>query len=157
MNNQATKYEWIVNKETEWNSHSSILLHYLPFAGLLMNLQSRCVWRDAVKAMDTVYLPPQTAVGSRKQNHYVQAVLKSNKLLLIQCNMVPVSVSEHLVCNQYCLWSLKNCVHVFVCTLLSLTRNFASHVPRQSGSQFQEEGLASFSCLYHGFVLSLLL
>ena len=103
MNNQVTKYEWIVNKETEWNCHSFILLHYLLFAGLLGTLQSRCVWRVAVKVVDTFYLPQQAAVESRKQNHYVRAVLKSSKLWLIQCNMVPISLSKHLVCYQYSL------------------------------------------------------
>ena len=59
--------------------------------------------KKAVKEVDTFYLPQQTAVESRKQNHYVRAVLKSNKLLLIQCNMVPISLSKHLVCYQYSL------------------------------------------------------
>lgn len=87
-----------------------------------MNLQSRCVWRDAVKVVDTFYLPQQTAVESRKQNHYVRAMLKSNKLLLIQCNMVAISLSKHLVCYQYSLWSLKKlftciCLYIIVTNL----------------------------------------
>lgn len=110
MNNQATKYEWIINKGNEWNSHAFILLYYLPLAGLLMNLQSRCVWRGDVKVMDTVCLPLQTAVGSHKQNHCVRA----------ECWKVISSCSFSLIYGSYFTFKALSFLPVFCLKLKKL-------------------------------------
>ena len=67
-----------------------------------------------MKVMGTVYQPQPTAVGSRKQNHYVRAVLKSNKLLLIQCDMVTFKALSLLPVFPLKLKKLCTCICLYI-------------------------------------------